>query len=270
MQTGKPIGRIEAPAMDGLDIVVVQGTDAASLEKGPGHYPETPFPGQGGTVGIAGHRTTYLAPFRHIDSIEIGDPIVLEMPYGNFIYRVTKTAIVDPSDVGIVKDVGYERARAQRLPPALQRRPALRHLRQAGARAPLRRSLSRLAPLGRADAAAAVFFRVVAVVVEVVVGVAWSWPRWSWSWSVPWSWSVRSWSSCGGAVGGGRQGGDRFRVEVVELAAVVVAGDHDDRDDQADDHRDQAGDEQAHVAVRAARRPARGLRAHHRVGSSCT
>jgi sortase A len=108
VQTGQPIGRIEAPAMDGLDIVVVQGTDTTSLEKGPGHYPETPFPGQGGTVGIAGHRTTYLAPFRHIDSMKVGDPIVMKMPYGNFVYRVTKTAIVDPSDVGIVKKVGYE------------------------------------------------------------------------------------------------------------------------------------------------------------------
>jgi sortase A len=108
VDTGQPIGRIEAPAMDGLNIVVVQGTDTTSLEKGPGHYPETPFPGQGGTVGIAGHRTTYLAPFRHIDSMKAGDPIVVKMPYGTFTYRVTRTAIVDPSDVGIVKDVGYE------------------------------------------------------------------------------------------------------------------------------------------------------------------
>ena len=108
-ETGQPIGRIEAPAMDGLNAVVVQGTDTASLQRGPGHYPETPFPGQGGTVGIAGHRTTYLAPFRHIDSIETGDPIVLKMPYGTFVYRVEKTTIVDPSDVGVVKKVGYER-----------------------------------------------------------------------------------------------------------------------------------------------------------------
>jgi sortase A len=108
-ETGQPIGRIEAPAMDGLNAVVVQGTDTASLQRGPGHYPETPFPGQGGTVGIAGHRTTYLAPFRHIDSIEAGDPIVLKMPYGTFEYRVEKTTIVDPSDVGVVKKVGYER-----------------------------------------------------------------------------------------------------------------------------------------------------------------
>lgn len=109
VKTGQAIGRIVAPAMDGLDMVVVQGTDTDSLEKGPGHYPETPFPGQGGTVGIAGHRTTYLAPFRHIDSMQPGDSIKLEMPYGTFVYRVQKTEVVDPSDVGIVRKVGYER-----------------------------------------------------------------------------------------------------------------------------------------------------------------
>ena len=95
--------------MDGLDVVVVQGTDVASLQKGPGHYPETPFPGQDGTVGIAGHRTTYLAPFRHIDSVEEGDRIFLEMPYAKFTYEVQKTEIVDPSDVQVVRAVGYER-----------------------------------------------------------------------------------------------------------------------------------------------------------------
>jgi sortase A len=108
-ETGEAIGRIRAPAMDGLDIVFVQGTDTASLEKGPGHFPETPFPGQGGTVGIAGHRTTYLAPFRHIDSMKHGDRIVLEMPYATIVYRVQKTEIVDPTDIGVVKYVGYER-----------------------------------------------------------------------------------------------------------------------------------------------------------------
>jgi sortase A len=107
--TGEAIGRIIAPAMAGLNMVFIQGTDTASLEKGPGHYPETPFPGQGGTVGIAGHRTTYLAPFRHIDSMRPGDSITLEMPYAHFLYRVQKTAIVNPSDVGIVRKVGYER-----------------------------------------------------------------------------------------------------------------------------------------------------------------
>ncbi len=109
VDTGDAIGRISAPDMDGLNAVVVQGTDTASLRKGPGHYPQTPFPGQPGTVGVAGHRTTYLAPFRHIDSMKRGDPVTLEMPYATFVYRVQKTEIVDPSDVGIVDPVGYQR-----------------------------------------------------------------------------------------------------------------------------------------------------------------
>jgi sortase A len=108
-QAGEAIGRIRAPAMDDLDMVFVQGTDTASLEKGPGHFPETPFPGQGGTVGIAGHRTTYLAPFRHIDSMKRGDRIILEMPYATIVYRVQTTKIVDPTDIGVIHYVGYER-----------------------------------------------------------------------------------------------------------------------------------------------------------------
>jgi sortase A len=106
--SGEAIGRMRAPAMD-LDVVVIQGTDTASLQKGPGHFPETAFPGMGETVGIAGHRTTYGAPFRHVDSMERGDRIVLEMPYGTIVYRVQKTEIVDPEDVQVVDNVGYER-----------------------------------------------------------------------------------------------------------------------------------------------------------------
>ena len=90
-------------------MVVVQGTDTASLQKGPGHYPDTAFPGEGRTIGIAGHRTTYLAPFRKINEIEDGDEIVLEMPYATFTYTVEKHEIVDPNQVEIVDDVGYER-----------------------------------------------------------------------------------------------------------------------------------------------------------------
>jgi sortase A len=108
-EPGDALGRIEAPDMNGLNMVFVQGTDESSLELGPGHYPETAMPGQGKTIAIAGHRTTYLAPFRHIDSMVRGDKITLKMPYGTFIYSVQKTEIVDPSDVGIVHDTGYER-----------------------------------------------------------------------------------------------------------------------------------------------------------------
>jgi sortase A len=106
--TGEGIGRIIIPRID-EDMVVVQGTDTASLQKGPGHYPETGFPGEGKTIGIAGHRTTYLAPFRKINEIQDGDEIRLEMPYGTFTYTVEKHEIVDPSQVEIVDNVGYER-----------------------------------------------------------------------------------------------------------------------------------------------------------------
>ncbi len=105
---GEAIGRLSIPTID-VDVVVVEGTDTASLQKGPGHYPETPFPGQGGTVAIAGHRTTYLAPFRHLDQLEQGDEIRIEMPYANFAYRVQETRVVDDSAVGIIHRVGYER-----------------------------------------------------------------------------------------------------------------------------------------------------------------
>lgn len=108
VKTGEGIGRIVIPGID-LNVVVVQGTDTASLQKGPGHYPETGFPGEGKTIGVAGHRTTYLAPFRKINEIEDGDEIRLEMPYGTFTYTVQKHEIVDPSQTEIVDDVGYER-----------------------------------------------------------------------------------------------------------------------------------------------------------------
>ncbi len=67
-----------------------------------------PLPGAGGTTAFAGHRTTYLAPFRHLDALDPGDEIDVEMPYASFKYRVERIRIVDPSDVGIVRDVGHE------------------------------------------------------------------------------------------------------------------------------------------------------------------
>ena len=107
-RSGEPIGRLSIAAID-VDPVVLQGTDTGTLQKGPGHYPETAFPGQGKTIAIAGHRTTYLAPFRNINEIEDGDEVVLEMPYGTFRYRVQRHAIVDPYAVHIIRDLGYER-----------------------------------------------------------------------------------------------------------------------------------------------------------------
>ena len=93
----------------GASFDVVQGTDTASLEKGPGHYPATALPGLGQTVAIAGHRTTYLAPFRHIDALAPGDRIVLKMPYARFTYVVQYHKIVLPTALWVTDNVGYER-----------------------------------------------------------------------------------------------------------------------------------------------------------------
>jgi sortase A len=105
---GDPLGRIEIPKI-GLSSIFVQGTGTADLRKGPGHYPATPLPGLHGTVGIAGHRTTYLAPFHDIDKLRPGDRIQLSMPYGRFAYTVERTRIVAPTAVWVTDRVGYDR-----------------------------------------------------------------------------------------------------------------------------------------------------------------
>src|SRR4029077_4667241 len=102
------IGRIALTKI-GSTYVVVQGTDESSLEKGPGHYPTTAPPGLGQTVAIAGHRTTYLAPFRHLDALSHGDRIVVTMPYGRFVYIVQHRQIVNPNAWWVTHNVGYDR-----------------------------------------------------------------------------------------------------------------------------------------------------------------
>jgi sortase A len=105
---GDAIARLEIPAI-GVSEYVVEGTDTGSLRKGPGHYPETPLPGERGTAAIAGHRTTYGAPFREIDQLERGDRIVVDMPDGRFVYRVERTRIVDDQDLSVLEPKGYRR-----------------------------------------------------------------------------------------------------------------------------------------------------------------
>ena len=105
---GDSIARIEIPAI-GVDEYVVEGTDLESLRKGPGHYPETPLPGEPGTTAIAGHRTTYGAPFRNIDELGRGERIVVDMPDGRFVYRVEESKIVDDQDLSVLQPVGYRR-----------------------------------------------------------------------------------------------------------------------------------------------------------------
>jgi sortase A len=105
---GDPLGRLRIPRI-GVSAVFVEGTAGGDLRNGPGHYPGTPLPGEGGTVGIAGHRTTYGAWFRNIDKLRSGDPIVLTLPYGRFTYRVERTQIVPPTAVWVTQRVSYDR-----------------------------------------------------------------------------------------------------------------------------------------------------------------
>jgi sortase A len=105
---GDAIGEIILPSLD-KRYYVVEGTDNGNLRKGPGHYPDTPLPGERGTVAIAGHRTTYGAPFRDIDQLKRGQRITMSMPYGRYVYRVEKTQIVDDSALWITDPVGYDR-----------------------------------------------------------------------------------------------------------------------------------------------------------------
>ena len=105
---GDAIARIEIPAI-GVSEYVVEGTDTGSLRKGPGHYPETPLPGDRGTAAIAGHRTTYGAPFRNIDDLVRGQVITVDMPDATFVYRVERIKIVDDQDLSVLEPVGHRR-----------------------------------------------------------------------------------------------------------------------------------------------------------------
>ena len=108
LATGEAWGRIEFPTLD-KDYVAVEGTDQGTLQSGPGHYPETRLPGEGATTAIAGHRTTYLAPFRYIDQLGEGDEIVIEMPWARFTYEFEEQLIVEPAQTEVTDTVGYER-----------------------------------------------------------------------------------------------------------------------------------------------------------------
>jgi sortase A len=94
---GSALGSITIPRI-GLKSVFVETTSHGALEKGPGHYKGTVLPGIDGTVGLAGHRTTYGAPFKRVNELSAGSRIVLAMPYGRFTYKVTGSRITTPAD----------------------------------------------------------------------------------------------------------------------------------------------------------------------------
>lgn len=99
---GGVFGRIVIERMD-LDTLVVKGVSTADLKRGPGWITWTDLPGPSGTCGISGHRTTYLAPFRRLDELEPGDTIDLFSPYRRYRYRVTRSLVVTPDRVDVVK-----------------------------------------------------------------------------------------------------------------------------------------------------------------------
>lgn len=105
--TGEPVGRIDVPRL-GINMIVVAGTDHESLKKGPGWDARTFMPGGGKLVYIAGHRTTYGAPFAHIDRLHKGDLVEIVVPYGHFRYRVTRSVIVPSNDLGRLESRGSE------------------------------------------------------------------------------------------------------------------------------------------------------------------
>lgn len=106
-QTRAPLGRIVIPSI-GVDVIMLEGTSKSDLKEGPGHWEETPFPGQGGNFVVSGHRTTYGAPFFKLDDVKVGDEIQLIMPYVIARYVVTKNIIVHPDEVETVRSVGKE------------------------------------------------------------------------------------------------------------------------------------------------------------------
>jgi sortase A len=108
LKEGQAAGRVRIPAL-GVKYVVVDGTDPASLRKGPGFFGEQPYPGARGTVAIAGHRTTYSAPFRKVDQLHKGNRIIVEMPYGRFTYAVESKRIVKPTAMWVLDRKRHDR-----------------------------------------------------------------------------------------------------------------------------------------------------------------
>jgi sortase A len=100
---GQPLAIIRIPRIS-IDKIVVQGVSRDDLRKGPGHYPDSPLPGQEGNVAIAGHRTTYGAPFGNLDQLENGDRIFVNTRFGEFTYEVFRAdLIVQPTDVSVLE-----------------------------------------------------------------------------------------------------------------------------------------------------------------------
>ena len=98
---GDPLALLEIPSI-GVKTYVVQGVEPGDLKHGPGHYPDTPWPGQLGNSAIAGHRTTYGQPFYRLDEVKPGDEVIVSTVQGRFVYRATGSEVVNPSQSDVV------------------------------------------------------------------------------------------------------------------------------------------------------------------------
>jgi len=115
-EDGDAIARIRIPRLD-LNLVVVNGTSVSDLRRGPGRHLETYMPGEHELVYIAGHRTTYGAPFGDVNELKAGDTITLELPYATIEYRVTRHRIVDDNDVSVLESPHHEQLVLQACHP---------------------------------------------------------------------------------------------------------------------------------------------------------
>lgn len=116
LDRGDPVGRLHIPRL-GLTTMIVEGTDDDTLRSGPGRYRDLAVPGQGELVYVAGHRTTYSAPFARIDELRPGDAVIVDVPYGRFEYRITGHTIVRETDVSVLESQGEEQLALQACHP---------------------------------------------------------------------------------------------------------------------------------------------------------
>jgi sortase A len=116
VRRGEAIGRLRVPRL-GLSMVLVDGTDGGTLKKGPGLDRRTYMPGEGQLIYIAGHRTTYLAPFAHIERMRPGDAVTVEVPYATFRYRVFRERIVRADNLAVLRSHGREVVELQACHP---------------------------------------------------------------------------------------------------------------------------------------------------------
>ncbi len=98
---GQAVALLQIPKIS-VEQAVIEGVGIEDLKKGPGRYPDTPMPGEPGNAAIAGHRTTYGAPFFRLDELKVGDPITVTTRAGRFRYEVSESKVVSPESIDVL------------------------------------------------------------------------------------------------------------------------------------------------------------------------